>query len=621
MFCKSYTAYSRRRTNNVEIGNLSVGSDFPVRIQSMTNTDTLDTAGTVAQCIRMIRSGAEYVRITAPTIKDAENLKTIREMLRNQGYETPLIADIHFSPKAAETAAEVVAKIRINPGNYSETKRLSDINYTDIEYQSEIKKIKDKLIPLLDICKKNKTALRIGTNHGSLSDRIMSRYGDTPLGMVESTLEFIRICVSEKFYNIVVSMKAGNPKVMIQACRLFVEKSAEENLNFPLHLGVTEAGDGEDGRVKSAVGIGSLSADGIGDTIRVSLTEDPESELPVAKLLTEIFAPEKLSKYKPSGTVKFEYDFLNFTKRNSFSVANIGGENPPVVISNYFGNDSESEKYKIINSDFLADRQTEKNSTVSDYTYDKTLSKIQFKRQYQIRSFPDYLSDRNPGKIQFVKLTEKESFLPETELLKEDKNAIIIAEINNEYSTVHNARSLFFRLGELQIENPVVIHYKTETFSEAALLQAAGEIGAIMIDGFGDGIWIDSPDKKHFGEIQSLSFSILQACRLRMSKTEYISCPSCGRTLFDLQGTVARIKAKTNHLKNLKIGIMGCIVNGPGEMADADYGYVGTGKGKITLYKKKEIIKKNISESMAVEELINIIKTNGDWTEQDSVKI
>jgi len=616
MFCNNLTSYTRRQTAVVEIGNVPLGGDFAVRIQSMTNTPTLDTESTVEQAVRMIEAGAEYVRITAPTLKDAENLETIHQNLRKLNFPTPLIADIHFSPKAAEIAAKFVEKVRINPGNYSEMKRSGNAEYTETEYTDDILRIKEKFIPLLKICKKNKTAIRIGTNHGSLSERIMSRYGDTPLGMVEATLEFLRMCVEENFPNVVISMKAGNPQVMIQACRLLVEKMSAENMNFPLHLGVTEAGDGEDGRVKSAIGIGSLLADGIGDTIRVSLTEEPEAELPVAKILTEIFRPEKLSLYQSSGKSRNDSSyFLNFQRRHSFAINNIGGNHVPIVIlnaPNFFENNISEHFPAEAKADYLFNNNEQ---FIFDYTIDKTDSNIVQGQQYPVLSLDEYLSDRQLNSIKFVKISEKEAFTGDIFRIKDDNNALILAEIDTEHSSIHDSRSFFFRLAELQIDNPVILHYKINTYSEHVLIQTAAETGAVLIDGFGDGIWIDSVNSKSYKDLQSLSFSILQGCRARISKTEYISCPSCGRTLFDLQSVTAQIKSKTNHLKNLKIGIMGCIVNGPGEMADADYGYVGTGKGKITLYKKKEIVKKNIPENSAVEELINLIKSNGDWHE------
>jgi (E)-4-hydroxy-3-methylbut-2-enyl-diphosphate synthase len=600
MFCKNFVEYSRRKTVTVFIGNSALGSAYPVRIQSMTNTPTSNTLQTADQAQRMILAGAEYVRITTPTISDTEDLLKIREELKKRNCFVPLIADVHFSAKVAEAAAITAEKVRINPGNFIDTKKFQHFEYTDNEYKAELERIKEKFIPFLNLCKKHKTAIRIGTNHGSLSDRIMSRYGDTAQGMVESTMEFLRICKEETFENVVISMKAGNPKVMITACRLLVEKMDEGKMHFPLHLGVTEAGDGEDGRVKSAVGIGSLLADGIGDTIRVSLTEEPEDELPTAKILTQVFNPEKLSRYQPSGkSDQTRFDYLHFQKRQTDAVGSIGGKNKPIVISekHFFPTDK-------ISPDLVFNK------------FDQTLENPVGEKM-KIITFKE-LENERPGDNPFILLiTEEDIFHENAKKLNQYPNAVFAADFQQTHSFVHTGRSFFLKIIESGLKNPVVIRYKADDYCEKNLVQAAAEIGSLMIDGFGDGIWFEHTKKEQSELFISLALNIMQACRLRISKTEYISCPSCGRTLFDLKETTLRIKERTKHLTHLKIGIMGCIVNGPGEMADADYGYVGTGKDRVTLYKQKEIITKNIPTENAVEELILLIKKHGDWREPD----
>jgi len=623
----------RLKTRVVNIGDIPLGGDNPVRLQSMTTTDTMNTLATVEQSIRIIEAGGEYVRITAPSINEAKNLQDIKNELHKRGYNTPLIADIHFTPNAAEIAARIVEKVRVNPGNYADKKRFETIDYTDKEYSEELERIRNKFIPLIKICKEYGTAMRIGTNHGSLSDRIMSRFGDTPDGMVESALEFLRICEDENYYNIVLSMKSSNPQVMVQAYRLLVKQMMIENMNYPLHLGVTEAGDGEDGRIKSSLGIGTLLEEGLGDTVRVSLTEEPEFEIPVCKTIVD-----RYSNYFKSLTDAYKFsEIINpfeYSRRESIAVNNTGGRNVPVVILT--ANDeilkshealrkvgyyySESlDKWNIgdMASDYiyLGSKNIGYNlpgtlKSIFDYSFWNTL---EIKTDsYPLLNVSEYLSTDN---LNFNKFLEFDINNLSEEVIKKissDKNLILI--INSKDSLSYRSiRNFAEKLLSAKIECPVIIKRNYDNISEDKfLVYPATDVGGLLIDGFGDGIWLESNSvsKKI---INNVSFGILQASRTRISKTEYISCPSCGRTLFDLQETTAKVREKTNHLKGLKIAIMGCIVNGPGEMADADYGYVGSGIGKITLYKGKEVVKRSIDSEVAVDELIHLIKDNNDW--------
>ena len=619
------------------IGQVGVGGDNPIRLQSMTTTDTMDTEATVEQSIRMIEAGCEIVRITAPSRKDAENLKNIKDELRKRGYETPLVADIHFTPNAAEIAARIVEKVRVNPGNYADKKRFEHIEYTDDTYQQEINRIKERFIPLVRICKEHGTAMRIGTNHGSLSDRILSRYGDTPLGMVESALEFLRICQEEDYHQIVLSMKASNTQVMVQAYRLLIVKMQEEGMNYPLHLGVTEAGEGEDGRIKSAVGIGTLLEDGIGDTVRVSLTEEPEFEIPVARELVARYAnrdnhdPIKAIENNPINP--FEY-----TKRTSREVLNIGSKHVPVVIADFclkekitpasffalgYNYSVPLDKWNV--SDMACD-YVFVGDKIIDFEIPGTLAiiynhKTWLQQKHKERVYPfiqasDYLmgielSDKM--NMIYACLSDlSEAFITK---VKTDKTAVLLIDSWNSHGMAEQRR-LFIELMDNNCDVPVIIGraYGNLT-TEQLQLHSATDMGALLTDGLGDGIFIAAENCGSDQSINHTAFGILQASRTRISKTEYISCPSCGRTLFDLQETTAKIRAKTDHLKGVKIGIMGCIVNGPGEMADADYGYVGTGIGKITLYKEKEVVQRNIPEAEAVDALIELIRSHGDWVE------
>jgi (E)-4-hydroxy-3-methylbut-2-enyl-diphosphate synthase len=616
-YCNALNAYTRILTREVNIGGIFMGSNYPIRIQSMVNTPTMDTMATVNQCIRIINAGADYVRITAPGILEAENLANIKSELNKQGYKTPLIADIHFNPKAAEVAAAIVEKVRINPGNYTDKKRFEQLDFTDLEYNLEIEKINEKLLPLLKICKEHGTAIRIGVNHGSLSDRIISRYGDTPMGMVESAMEFIRICNKENFQSLVVSLKASNVRIMVQANRLLVNKMIAENLTYPIHLGVTEAGDGEDGRIKSATGIGSLLADGIGDTIRVSLTEDPEAEIPVAKQLASIFSGRKESQAIPFINTDLKNPF-EYQKRESVEVKNIGGRNVPVVIADYDFSVS-SDKLTSMPEYFYLNSGLDYTKLPENFDYILNLhdwwkyakDKSNFYPFYTDAEFRFYGAKH--ADLNFVVVSNQDDIEKLIDAIDGKANVVLILETFNSNGFA-DQRSFFYQLLERKINIPVIINrnYADENLSEFQI-KSASDSGGLFIDGFGDGIWIRNAMPFKPSEITSTSLGILQASRVRVSKTEYISCPSCGRTLFDLQTVTSQIKQRTSHLKHLKIGIMGCIVNGPGEMADADYGYVGAAAGKITLYKGKQVIKKNIPSEQAVDELLGLIKENGDW--------
>jgi len=668
LYAESLTNYKRLATLEVKVGDLLLGNFNPIRIQTMTTTDTMDTIATVEQSIRCIESGAELVRITAPSKKEAENLLNIKNELRKRGYATPLVADIHFTPNAAEIAARIVEKVRVNPGNYVDKKKFELIEYSDADYHEEIERVRNRFTPLVKICKEYGTAMRIGTNHGSLSDRIMSRYGDTAIGMVESAMEFLRIAESENYYNIVLSMKSSNPQVMVEAYRLLIQNMQEELGHcYPLHLGVTEAGDGEDGRIKSAIGIGTLLEDGIGDTIRVSLTEDPEFEIPVCKNIVKRYnninsaALPAIQKSSLSVLTKKE-------RRHSFEVLNIGEKHVPVVIADFskmekivpgdlscigYRYDESLDKWNI--SDMAADYIFGGNTKIH-FALPGTLRVINYYAAWQqakdkekhlpLLTEEEYL-DGNLTKssiANFVKLDCYSEDYPAFDIknlfnkLKKDNTAVVCLSSAN-INAMQSIRRMFIELEENNIKNPVIITVDSNwQTTDEHLIHFATEAGGLLLDGFGDGICLgmtkksyeqlagsyaqmNASGRNHISNstieqfINNTSFGILQATRTRISKTEYISCPSCGRTLFDLQETTAKIRAVTNHLKGVKIAIMGCIVNGPGEMADADFGYVGSGPGKITLYKGKEVIKRSVPEDIAVEELINLLKENNAWVE------
>jgi (E)-4-hydroxy-3-methylbut-2-enyl-diphosphate synthase len=681
LYCNSLTHYSRLKTKEVNIGGLLLGNFHPVRVQTMTTTDTMDTLATVEQSIRCIEAGAELVRITAPSKKEAENLLNIKNELRKRSYTTPLVADIHFTPNAAEIAARIVEKVRINPGNYIDKKKFELIEYTDADYAEEIDRIRARFTPLINICKQYGTAMRIGTNHGSLSDRIMSRYGDTPMGMVESAMEFLRIARYESYHNIVLSMKASNPQVMVQAYRLLIQQmDAEFGECYPLHLGVTEAGDGEDGRIKSAAGIGSLMEDGIGDTIRVSLTEDPEFEIPVCRDLVKryegdagyrmpVTSDEKIvvselsaNRQPATGNWQLKYSPFTYKRRDTFAVDNIGGHHVPVVVADLskienitpqhlqsvgYTYDEALDKWNI--SDAAADYIFTGHQLL-DFALPGTLKVIVYPAAWQqaedkTKYFPIY---QDSGFAQATIVSDQINFVmidcfsDETTIndftyldAVANKPNVVLCLSSTAKHAMLNVRRMFIELQNRNILNPAILicdsYWHT---ADEHLIHYAAECGALLLDDFGDGLCLGMTNESYVQSqsinasgrnylnnatveqfINNTAFNILQATRTRISKTEYISCPSCGRTLFDLQETTARIRAVTNHLKGVKIAIMGCIVNGPGEMADADFGYVGSGVGKITLYRGKEVVKRNVDSAIAVDELIDLLKESEVWVE------
>ena len=663
-YSESLTSYKRIHTRPVKVGNLMIGGGHPVRVQTMTTTDTMDTDATVAQVIRCIEAGAELVRVTAPSKKEAENLANIKAILHSKGYTTPLVADIHFTPNAAEIAARIVEKVRVNPGNYVDKKKFEQIDYTDAEYVEEIERIREKFSPLVLICKEHGTAMRIGTNHGSLSDRIMSRYGDTAIGMVESAMEFLRIARSLDYHQIILSMKSSNPQVMVQAYRLLIQQMQQEfNELYPLHLGVTEAGDGEDGRIKSAIGIGTLLEDGIGDTIRVSLTEDPELEIPVCLDLVKRY--NQLSEVNTAMVpelTQLPYSPFEYARRSTTAVKNIGGKQVPVVIADLshlptiqtsdlvaigYTYDAATDKWAI--SDAAAD-YVFIGHTPLDFNLPGTLSIVaspavcsianNIEKYHPIMDAASYITlEAKHPQLNFVQIDCYSDLSPIADelLLQIAKDPSVVLCLSSQCNNAMQAvRRMAIKLMQLDIRQPIILvtdsQWKT---TDEHLIHFAIETGALLLEGMGDGICLglskeaydasvhvsNVSGRNYFNNasieqlLNTTAFGILQATRTRISKTEYISCPSCGRTLFELQETTAKIRAVTNHLKGLKIAIMGCIVNGPGEMADADFGYVGSGVGKITLYKGKEVMKRNIDSNVAVDELILLLKEHDAWIE------
>ena len=593
----------RRKTLSVKIGKVFIGSDHSIKTQSMTTASTMDTDKSVDEAIRIIQAGGKLVRFTAPNINEAKNLLNIKNALVAKGYDDPLVADIHFTPNAALEASKIVEKVRINPGNYVDKKKFEVKEYDDKSYQDELLKIEEKFIPLINSCKENKVAMRIGTNHGSLSDRVMNRFGDTPLGMVESAMEFLRICKINDYDQIVLSMKSSNPIVMIHAYRLLVKSMENENMHYPLHLGVTEAGDGLDGRIKSALGIGTLLSEGIGDTIRVSLTEDPEFEIPAAeKILEKIDSISEKIRLKNTDKRAF-----SFFKRETESIKNIGEKNPPIVISNS-SNDFEGNFPDYLFIDDLDNLDDSKKYIIEGKDWNENLSKNIFPYFNSLKDFRK--SEAVSNTLNFIEI--ELSKITNTIMQTFSNNVVIVLNVDN--ANRHDLLSAFNFLEEKRIKIPVILKgsYQSSDFEKVAI-DASIDIGSILLEGMGNGIWIQTKDFD--SKINELSFLILQNTRTRIFKTDYISCPSCGRTKFDLQETTALVKEHTNHLKGLKISVMGCIVNGPGEMADADYGYVGSGDGVISLYKGKELVKRNISSEQAVDELIQLIKENDDWVD------
>lgn len=662
LYTPSLLTYKRLQTVEVKIGDLLLGNNHPIRVQTMTTTDTMDTKATVEQTIRCIEAGAELVRITAPSKNEAQNLLEIKKELRKHGYTTPLVADIHFTPNAAEIAARLIEKVRVNPGNYADKKKFEFIEYTDAAYNEEIERIRERFTPLVKICKEHGTAMRIGTNHGSLSDRIMSRYGDSANGMVESAMEFLRIARDESYHNIVLSMKSSNPQVMVQAYRLLVQTMQNEfGLCYPLHLGVTEAGDGEDGRIKSAIGIGTLLEDGIGDTIRVSLTEDPEFEIPVCRDIVKRYNQRNDVVDLPE-IIKLPYSPFEYKRRSSSAVENIGGKHVPVVLADMhaikdlthdhlqsigYTYDPETDKWSI--SDAAADFVYTGEKPIA-FDLPGTLKNIVYAPFWQESEscFPLFLlkdfqsAEKKSKRINFVSvdcydvLGKEGGPNPTTaaSLLHAAQDPTVVFCLTSaNTNAMQSVRRMLIEFAALGIQSPVILStISNQHTPDEHLIHFATETGAILLDGMGDGIILGFgtsssldnpivkgrtylPVKDMYQFANNTAFSILQATRTRISKTEYISCPSCGRTLFDLQETTAKIRSVTNHLKGVKIAIMGCIVNGPGEMADADFGYVGSGPGKITLYRSKEIVKKNVDSEVAVDELIHLLKESGAWVE------
>ena len=663
-YSESLTSYKRIQTRPVKVGNLIIGGGHPVRVQTMTTTDTMDTDATVAQVIRCIEAGAELVRVTAPSKKEAENLANIKAILHSKGYTTPLVADIHFTPNAAEIAARIVEKVRVNPGNYVDKKKFEQIDYTDAEYLEEIERIRERFSPLVLICKEHGTAMRIGTNHGSLSDRIMSRYGDTAIGMVESAMEFLRIARSLDYHQIILSMKSSNPQVMVQAYRLLIQQMQQEfDELYPLHLGVTEAGDGEDGRIKSAIGIGTLLEDGIGDTIRVSLTEDPELEIPVCLDLVKRY--NDLSEVNTAMVPELNqlpYNPFEYTRRATTGVRNIGGKQVPVVIADLshlatikttdlvaigYTYDAATDKWAI--SDAAADYVFIGNKPL-DFNLPGTLSIVaspvvcamanNIEKYHPIMDAASYIAfDAKHPQLNFVQIDCYSDLSPIADelLLQIAKDDAVVFCLSSQCNNAMQAvRRMAIKLMQLDIRQPIILVTDSQwQTTDEHLIHFAIETGALLLEGIGDGICLglsqaaydasingsNVSGRNYFNNasieqlLNTTAFGILQATRTRISKTEYISCPSCGRTLFELQETTAKIRAVTNHLKGLKIAIMGCIVNGPGEMADADFGYVGSGVGKITLYKGKEVMKRNIDSNVAVDELIVLLKEHHAWIE------
>ncbi len=608
-YCIDLFQYKRYKTQEVNVGGVNIGGENPIVVQSMTTTNTNNTSDTIAQIKDICDAGGQIVRMTTQGKKEANNLEHIRKGLNDQGYRVPLVADVHFNTSAAYIAAELIEKVRINPGNFIDgAKRFAQIDYTEETYKKELDQIKEKLVPLLNICKSKGTALRIGTNHGSLSDRIMSKYGDTPMGMVESCLEFLRICVEEEFFSVVLSIKASNARIMVHTVRLLVQKMYEEGMNFPLHLGVTEAGEGEDGRIRSAVGIGTLLIDGLGDTIRVSLTEDPVNEIPVAKTIIK-HIEGKIDHAEVKRIDSYEYSPFEYVKRDSVAVQNIGGYNAPVVI----GKNSLNDEFPDFN--FVESFSDVEDSKLTVLPYSIWMENKESKNLFPYVDIDYYLkADMIDTELVFVSVSYAQMDDECLQTLQQANNVVIVLIANSE-NNVAEQRAAFLLLRKFELKTPVIIYKKYNgSFNEDSQIQASVDIGPLFLDGFADGVWIDSEDRRS-AIVNSTAFSILQAARVRFSKPDYISCPGCGRTLFGLQKTTALVKEKTAHLKGLKIAVMGCIVNGPGEMADADYGYVGSGPGKITLYHQREVIRKNINEDEAVDALVNLIKEKGDWIE------
>ena len=602
--------YQRRKTGIVNIGATPLGGSYPIRLQSMTNTSTRDTEGCVAQIKRIVEAGGEYVRLTTQGVAEAENLQNINAALRQEGCMVPLVADVHFNPAVADVAALYAEKVRINPGNYVDpARKFEQVDFSDDEYAQELQRLRERFVQFLSICKEQHTAIRIGVNHGSLSDRIMSHYGDTPEGMVESCMEYLRICVEEQFKDVVISIKASNASVMVRTVRLLVDVMEREGMSFPLHLGVTEAGEGEDGRIKSALGIGALLADGYGDTIRVSLSEAPEKEIPVAKKLRDYVIARNL--YLPiEAEVAPGFDYLHPQRRKTVAVHNIGGEHVPVVIAARF------TEPQVFNLDFKPDYVYVGRNLPAERLEDMQYIVDADAWEGLPNTYPAYKKEflpfisMNPASLKFLFVTYRDLNDEVLACLKYHPEVVVVSQ-SNHINRVGEQRAVAHKLMLSGLQNPLVfIQHYAEQDEEDLQVRSAADMGPLIFDGFCDGIMLYNNGYLKDSLVDQTAFSILQAGRLRMVKTEYISCPGCGRTLYNLEETIARIKKATAHLKGLKIGIMGCIVNGPGEMADADYGYVGAGRGKVSLYKQKQCVEKNIPEEQAVERLLAFIEAD-----------
>ncbi len=612
MYCSSYTNYNRLKVRTVNIGNIPIGNDYPVRIQTMTNTDTQNIEDTTSQIVRSFEKGADYVRITTPTLKDVDAMHDIISNLCFKGIDKPIIADVHFNKKVALTACTIASKVRINPGNLVDTNKRDKVDYTEKEYNEELKKIDDVCKKLAEVCESNNTALRIGTNHGSLSYRIIGKYGNTVEGLVEATIEYLDIFSKYNFHNIVISIKSSNPTVMVHANRYLVKKMIERNAVYPIHIGVTEAGNMRDGRIKSAVGIGALMIDGIGDTIRVSLTEKPENELPVAFSITNYVEKRKNAEVLPEINTQI-FNPYSFEKRKTYNIKNIGGNKPPVVIAD---STSSRIKYCDFKPDYIiANTFNQGDLFLEDIPIISYVKYNEITKTIPLLDCSNYLKIKDKLELVFVEATIDTLSKKLFDKIKKEQNVVFIAKAKTN-NIIGEFRQFFEYLQKNKNESPVILKLNyNEPDSVEFAIKASIDTGVFFIDGLADGLILTNKGFEDLSNVTDTCFDILQATNSRLSKTEFISCPSCGRTLFDIEKVSEKIKEKTSHLKGLKIAIMGCIVNGPGEVADADYGFIGSGKNLITLFKGKTPVKKNINQELAVEELINLIKENGDWVD------
>ncbi|MBK3517269.1 (E)-4-hydroxy-3-methylbut-2-enyl-diphosphate synthase [Carboxylicivirga marina] len=614
LYCEDLFNYHRNPTRKVVVGNTAIGGDSPIQIQSMTTTNSMDAEATAKQVMSIVDAGADIVRITTQGRSEAHNLEHVKRIIRKKGYDVPLVADIHFNPNAAKVAASNVEKVRINPGNFSGGAKKFELNYTDEQYTNELEVAKEKLGSFLNVCKQYGTAIRVGTNHGSLSDRIMSRYGDTPQGMVEACMEYLRICEDLDFKDIVFSIKASNTRIMVHTVRLLVVAMKKEGMNYPLHLGVTEAGSEDEGRIKSAVGTGALLVDGLGDTIRVSLTEDPEKEVPVASKLANYIGARAGHSVIESFDIK-DYTPFEYNRRKTHAVLNIGGDNTTVVISDAYDEFSADKKlkadYQFI--DFPEDVKNHYTKYLIPFAAWKTANTSN--NTYPILDAAELLKTEDLPRYCFLSVTYSQLNDELMARLKQEKNVIILLGSEHLNAPIEQ-RAFIFKMIANDLTHPVVLHnIYDEEDAEDIQIKSAADAGILFLDGLADGLYLENEGSLPHSEILNTNFVILQSARVRFTKTEFISCPGCGRTLFDLQETTKEVKLRTSHLKGLKVAVMGCVVNGVGEMADADYGYIGSGPSTVSLFKKRELIKRNLPREEAVEELINLIKENGDWVE------